>query len=196
MPLFDHQKFYLGAYKKYGKTPQGLCWHSLQSQQLRFEKIYQALPQDLSSYTLIDCGCGFGDFYLYLKQKNNLPKRYIGIEEQKCFVDIASKATSQKIIWGDFLTLPHLSGSIYICSGVLNTLTKFESILFLQKMLQNATSLVVFNFLYQQKKQHHFNVFTQEEILNILKKHRLVYKAVGYLCGDCTIGVQPYPQGR
>jgi len=195
MPRIDHNKFYYNAYKRYGKTPQALCWKDKHSQKERFLQISKALPKDLSSFSLVDCGCGFGDLYHFLQKRNNLPKHYIGIEEQSLFAKIAQKQTQQKIIVGDFLQTSLPEADFYICSGTLNTLTHFESYLFLTKMAQNATQGVIFNFL-SKTDSDHFNALDPKKVKELLAQLRfdIYFYQEGYIQNDCTIAAQPYHQ--
>ena len=66
MPLIDNETFYSSAIEKHGVTAKGLNWASKENQLIRFNKILELLPKDLSELTLIDAGCGFGDFYNFL----------------------------------------------------------------------------------------------------------------------------------
>ena len=82
MPRIDNEKFYTSAIQKHGITAKGVNWISSDTQRIRFKAILEMLPSDLSWITLIDAGCGFGDFFTYLKKKNKLPKKYTGIGEE------------------------------------------------------------------------------------------------------------------
>ena len=74
VPRIDNEKFYTSAIEKFGTTARGVNWASKENQLLRFEAILKLLPKDLSSFTLVDAGCGFGDFCSILKRKNDFPK--------------------------------------------------------------------------------------------------------------------------
>jgi SAM-dependent methyltransferase len=156
---------------------------------LRFEKICEAIKDDIKTATIVDVECGFGDFYLFLKQKNTLPKKYIGIEILKEFADIAKKNTSATIINADFLTLTPIKATYYICSGTLNTLDKFESYLFIQKALKYATKGFVFNFLYGDKESDMYNYISKEELKKLIKGYKIFYKASNYIKNDMTVGI-------
>ena len=71
MSRVDNEKFYTSAIKKHGTSPKGLNWHSKKTQYIRFKTILELLPSDMKNITLVDAGCGFGDFYLYLLKKKN-----------------------------------------------------------------------------------------------------------------------------
>ena len=68
MPRIDNASFYENAIKRYGCTAKGLNWNSKMSQQVRFEVLHELLGDDIVTSKLIDAGCGFGDFYLFLQE--------------------------------------------------------------------------------------------------------------------------------
>jgi len=51
-----------------GRTPQGVDWNSLESQQLRFEVLSTVIAEE-KNFSVLDYGCGFGSMYDYFKQK-------------------------------------------------------------------------------------------------------------------------------
>ena len=73
MARINQKNFYQDNYDTYGVSAQGVAWDSVQTQKRHFSAIISCLG-DVKQDTLVDAGCGFGDFYLYMKEKNNLPK--------------------------------------------------------------------------------------------------------------------------
>lgn len=63
-------------------------WNSLQSQQERFKTLSEI--GDFNSSSILDVGCGFGDFYLFLKEQDVHPKKYVGIDMNPRMIAIAS----------------------------------------------------------------------------------------------------------
>jgi len=165
MPRIDTRKFYKASLKRYAQTPQGVQWHSKDSQRIRFEMILKMLPKDLHNITLVDAGCGFGDFYIYLQQHNITLKKYIGIDCLDFMCTIAQQNTQQQIIHADITTKTKLPvADFYICSGAMNTLTKFESYLFIRNCFTHAKRGFIFNILYGEATSSSYNYFTQEDI--------------------------------
>ena len=80
MPRIDNERFYTSAIEKYGTTARGVNWASKRNQQLRFLEILKLLPDDLSQVSIVDAGCGFGDFYTFLEKKKRVPQSYLGID--------------------------------------------------------------------------------------------------------------------
>ncbi len=189
MPRIDNEKFYKSSIKKYGLSAKGVQWNSLSSQKIRFEIILKMLPKDLHNYTLVDAGCGFGDFYNFLKSKNQLPLKYIGIDTLDEMVQIASKKTSQKIIKADICKDKLIEADYYICSGAMNILDKFETHLFIQNCYNHSKKGFIFNILYGDKESDIYNYMTLLKIKDIARYLELEELKIKtrYLKNDITI---------
>jgi SAM-dependent methyltransferase len=177
--------------KKYAQTPQGVQWHSCYSQEVRFEQIFRMLPCNLTHLSLVDAGCGFGDFYTYLQTRNTLPKKYIGIDSLDFMCSIATRNTQETILHTDILhnhALPY--ADYYICSGALNTLTKFESYLFLHNCYQHATQGIIFNALFGEKTSGIYNYLNTQDIQQLAQKLSPATLSLekNYLPNDITVG--------
>ncbi len=192
MPKIDPEYFYLAALQKYGIDAKALCWNSKEHQYTRFEVIRQALPKELSNITIADAGCGFGDFWLFLKERGEQPKAYIGIESLERFVHIAREKTKQQILYLDILTDTLPNADYYICSGTLNTLTPFESFLFVKKCLDASKEGMVFNFLYGNKESDIYNYLNDAKIEEMLHEFHaeIFFDKTGYIKNDRTIGMR------
>ena len=189
MPRIDNEKFYKSSIKKYGLSAKGVQWNSLSSQKIRFEIILKMLPKDLHNYTLVDAGCGFGDFYNFLKSKNQLPLKYIGIDTLDTMVSIAQKKTSQKIIKADICKDKLIEADYYICSGAMNILDKFETHLFIQNCYKHSKKGFIFNILYGDKESETYNYINMKKIKQIAKhlKVRDIKTSTSYLKSDITV---------
>ena len=62
----DNTKFYETAIKKYGISAQGVQWNSDYSQYKRFEILTSFVEDSMKESSIIDAGCGFGEYYSYL----------------------------------------------------------------------------------------------------------------------------------
>jgi len=190
MPRIDSEAFYKNAIKKHGFTPAGLCWLSYAHQQIRFETICQLLPDNLSTQTIIDAGCGFGDFYTYLQNNGNLPKKYTGIDAIDSMCTIAKEKTSQEILHRD-ITNTELPVSDYvICSGAMNVLTPFETIQFIQNCFKASKKAFIFNILYGENDSETYNYLTQSTLNTIANECNVkdIQLREGYLNADITVG--------
>ena len=187
MPRIDNDKFYLNALKKYGQSAKGLNWHDKYSQIKRFEIITNLLEPDLKeNNTVIDAGCGFADFYLYLSKEHNI--NYTGYEIVDENIKLAKKNSKQRILKKDILTDKLDYSDFYIASGSMNILSRFETYLFIERCFTHAKKGFVFNLPYGKDQSRNFNYFLPQEIKRFAKKFdcKIITKT-GYLPHDFTI---------
>ena len=169
MPKVDNKTFYSSAIEKYGVTAKGVNWHSKESQKLRFEIILEMLPQDLSSYTIADAGCGFGDLYLFMQKKKREPIEYIGIDSLEEMYAIALNNTGCEIVLANICTDLLPSADFYVCSGAMNVLESFETHLFVRNCFSSCRVGFIFNVLHGEKKSQTYNYMTTAEIEQLAK---------------------------
>lgn len=188
MARVDNEMFYKASIKKYGTTHRGVHWLSLYNQQIRFEILLNMID-DIKNSHIADAGCGFGDLYLYMKKYKKLSKGYVGIDALECMVDEAKKRTKQSIIYADICKDELPLADYYLCSGAMNTLTLFETYLFIQNCYNASKKGFVFNILHGDKNSDTYNYLSSNQIKDIAKK--LGVKSVelksGYLDGDITV---------
>jgi SAM-dependent methyltransferase len=187
-----NRTFYLKAYKKYGITARGLNWNDKESQYIRFEIILEFLKDEISKSSLVDAGCGFGDFYLFLQEKNLLPKSYVGIDCMQDFIDIAKqKLPHCAFTCRDILKDELVYADWYVASGSLNILNSFETWIFLEKMLMYAKKGVVFNILEGDKRSENFNYQKKEDIIAYVRSKGFSCKLKSnYLKNDITVEIR------
>ncbi len=197
MPRIDNEKFYISAIQKYGISAKGVNWTSTDTQRVRFKTILAMLPSNLSQFTIIDAGCGFGDFYIYLEKRDKIPKKYIGIDSLPDMHAIASAITGCEIIIAD-ITKDEIPDADYlICSGAMNILEKFETYQFIRNCYISSKNGFIFNILHGQKDCDTYNYMSTEQIEQIAKDLGVtdVKIKTGYLDADITVGffrkVQP-----
>ena len=75
--------------EKYGYSIKSLDYHSKTGQKTRFDIITQVGINDDCS--LLDVGCGFGDYFNYLKQRGIKNVKYNGIDLSDKIVDLAKE---------------------------------------------------------------------------------------------------------
>ena len=187
MPRIDNCKFYTSALKKHRQSARGVNWNSLKNQTLRFDMLLELLPHNIERISLGDAGCGFGDFYTYLKIK---PKEYLGVDSLKKMQKIASNNTQSTIILADITKDRLPTKDYYICSGALSILTSFETHLFIANCYKSSKSGFIFNVLYGDKNSKTYNYMNKQKIETIAKSldvQKIVYKE-GYLEHDITVG--------
>jgi SAM-dependent methyltransferase len=188
MPRIDSEKFYLTSLKKHGQTPQGVQWLSQETQEIRFDAILDMLPQKIRS--LGDAGCGFGDFYFYLKKKNRICEKYIGIDSLHKMCAIAAKKTKQEIIFADITKDSIPFCEYYICSGAMNILNDFETYLFIKNALRASKKAFVFNILNGEEQSNTYNYISKAKIQELAKELQIPKLIINdtYMKNDITVG--------
>ena len=191
MPRIDNEQFYLSALKKYGISAKGVNWLSKQSQEIRFDILLSLLPP-LKEKIIADAGCGFGDFYNYLKTKHAIPKQYIGIDTVIQMCQHAIKNTNDNnttIMHKDILldTLP--KADYYISSGALNILHPYESFVFIRNCFNASNEGFAFNILHGDKQSDTYNYITKKQIDNYAKELNVsnIITKEGYIQSDITV---------
>jgi ubiquinone/menaquinone biosynthesis C-methylase UbiE len=79
---------YKNRFKEHGINVSALASGSTEHQKIRFEALMKV--GDLNNQTILDIGCGFGDFYNYLKE-NGIKAKYVGIDICPPFVDVCKE---------------------------------------------------------------------------------------------------------
>lgn len=184
MKKISNKQFYEKAIKEYGVTAQGVHWNNKYTQYKRFEVITSSI-KDIKNSSLVDVGCGFGEYYNYLEINDKVPKGYIGIDSVKKMIDISKKRFEDKIFLNlDILEDDLITADYYICSGALNILTYNECETFIKKCFQHSKKAFIFNFL----RGLTFNNILKSDIITICEKLGGNIKLEeGYLDNDFTI---------
>jgi SAM-dependent methyltransferase len=180
-----NQLFYKKSIDKYGISSKGVHWKDSYSQYIRFEVIYKLIKDDFTTSTIIDAGCGFGDFYNYILQNSLQCKDYIGIDSLDEMINLSQKRFPQI----DFRVLDIIEDDLpqadyYIASGSLNILNKELFYLFIKRCFEVSKKGFVFNFL----KKRSFNRLSIEEVLGYCSSLTSKIKTKNdYLDNDFTI---------
>ncbi|KAA6185163.1 class I SAM-dependent methyltransferase [Thiohalocapsa marina] len=164
MPRIDVHTFYADCLKQHGATAEGLHYQSASTQQARFNVLSELLPEAVTTMTLVDVGCGFGDFHQFLQQHGRAPRRYVGIDLHEHMVEVARERTGAEILLGDVLTDPLPAADLYLCSGAMNTLTRDETRQFIRRCYQAARIGYIFNLLHGNDRSETFNYRQPAEI--------------------------------
>jgi SAM-dependent methyltransferase len=141
---------YSDRYKKLGYDVKTLGWGTKEQQEYRFS---QSLISDidLNDKEILDLGCGFGDFYTFIKSQNIRIKKYLGCDLNPDLIKEAekiyyrSKEASFKVlnlfeINNDIAPL----GDIGFMFGLLNLnwKEKYDNYEYSKKAITNAYSLI------------------------------------------------------
>lgn len=161
--LQTNQLFYEKAIKEHGISAQGVHWINKSSQYKRFEILHKFIKKYIKNASIVDAGCGFGEFYNYLLEKNIKVKKYIGLD---CYYEMIKKSKKrfpdQCFMEVDILndTLP--IADYYLASGSLNILNKDQFYLFIKRCFEASNKGFAFNFL----KKRSFNNIKIEEVMS------------------------------
>ena len=114
--LLEHNK----RISEFGLTPKAL-WGSEQSQNVRF-KILAELFLTKSNFSVLDLGCGLGDFYKFLLNQGFEKIYYTGIDINNELIEEAQKRYSEEnFILGSVNELPVIEKFDYVvASGIYN----------------------------------------------------------------------------
>ncbi|MBK1647978.1 class I SAM-dependent methyltransferase [Rhabdochromatium marinum] len=190
MPRVDTHEFYQAAIDQHGATAEGVHWNSRYTQERRFDVLRALLPTDLSALTLVDAGCGFGDLYGYLAKDGARPGRYIGLDALENMVRVARERTGAEIHQLDALTDPLPSADYYLCSGAMNTLTKYETYCFIERCFAASRCGFIFNLLRGVDDSAVFNCRHPDEIREWAEQlGAAVSFREGYLHGDFSVAM-------
>ncbi len=132
------------------QAPEALGWRDDHSQSRRFEAI--AACADFEGASVLDIGCGKGDFKRYLDARFS-EVRYLGIDLVPDFIDAARRAHGDNpqavFMQGDFNTLPLPRADIVVASGVLGyrSANPRYACQAIARMFAASRSQLIFNFL-------------------------------------------------
>lgn len=76
--------------RKFGRDVRTLGWGTRDQQWTRFEATLYGLPH-LHGKTILDIGCGFGDYLSFLREKGIYPSKYIGWDLNPELIEEAKK---------------------------------------------------------------------------------------------------------
>jgi SAM-dependent methyltransferase len=190
MPRVDTHSFYHQAMNQHGITAGGVHWNSRYTQECRFDALRTLLPADLSTITLVDVGCGFGDLMLYLARNGDQPAHYLGVDTLEAMVKIARERTGAEIRQLDALADPLPEADYYLCSGAMNTLTKDETFCFIKRCFTASRQGFVFNLLRGADDSEVFNCRQPAEIATLgAQLGAEVRFREGYLHGDFSVAL-------
>ena len=185
MKLPTNNEFYSESIKEFGISAQGVRWNNKHSQYKRFEAITKRIKKNLAISTIVDVGCGFGEYLSYLKTNKKSAMKYIGIDCEKDMVNICKKRFPTEVFHELNVLKDELPYADYfICSGALNILEHNEIDIFISKCFKQSSKGFIFNAL----KDLTFNKIKQSEIIDICKKYsQNISVFEGYLENDFTI---------
>lgn len=144
-----NRRYYEKRYEEFGATVRALDWGSEESQQLRFKVLSEVT--DLSDKSLLDVGCGLGDFYGWLRG-HEFHHGYTGIDLSSNFIEEArDRFPSGTFLQGGFPgKVPEGRYDVIVASGIFTYRPKSGIPYFrmmVEEMFHRCTEAVAFNVL-------------------------------------------------
>jgi SAM-dependent methyltransferase len=142
---------YREAVERHGAGFEATLWHSVEAQALRFDVMIGLL--DLEGRTVLDAGCGQGDFAARLLERGVAFARYVGVDALPEMVEAARERRLERceFICRDAVADPAVlrtGAPDYVCiSGTLNTMDEPTARRLVGAAFEAAARAVVFNFL-------------------------------------------------
>ncbi|MFZ5970311.1 MAG: GNAT family N-acetyltransferase [Bacteroidota bacterium] len=154
-------RLYANLLEKYGNDVRSLNWGSVDSQHKRFEVL--ASIGDLQGKSILDVGCGLGDFYSWLKQRGK-DVDYYGIDITPQMVERArQKYPKGTFETGSILEVHFSQDFDYVFASGIFYLRNFEPEKFLhnsiRKMFANCRLGLGFNSLSRWADSYEENEF-------------------------------------
>ncbi len=148
-------------------SPLAVSWNTLESQKLRFKILTKIIPDQQKQYTLLDVGCGLGDYLDYLQEAGYNNINYTGLDLMPEMIAGAKKKKHQnKFIQGNFLEQIELEqADLIISSGTLNIMTvpRFEHKKIIEKFIVKAYALAKLGFAFNLLSRHGEQDFERDE---------------------------------
>ncbi len=178
------KEIYSNLFKKNKNSYLSLNWGSIESQELRFKILTEIA--NLDSKSILDVGCGLGDFYNWLK-RNKYNLDYFGVDITPEFIRTAEKEYGKDLfICEDFISSDFFQkeGYDYIFSSgifatyIENPLDTYHK--YITKMWNIAKRGVAFNSLSDWSENKEKNEYYADpyEIINICRTltEKIVFK--------------------
>ena len=73
----------------HGNSPLSLGWSDETQQYLRFARFLDVMLRHNQPYSVLDVGCGFGDFARFLEESKTPPKFYTGLDINNDLLEVA-----------------------------------------------------------------------------------------------------------
>ena len=150
--IFNYIKnYYDELVEKYQYNTKSLDYGKANSQKKKFSQFKRFFP--INNLSILDIGCGFGDFYRYSKE-NNLDIQYQGFEINQSIINLAKRIDpSVNIINYNIINDPidqEPTHDICIANGIfylLGTDSRNIMIEIVKKMFTRSKKAVIFNSL-------------------------------------------------
>ncbi len=160
------KKYYNKKFELFGNSIKTIGWSNRKDQYLRFEKL--VYNYNFKNKTILDVGCGFGDFYKYLILKKRTNFQYIGLDiSEKILIEAKNKIKKSNVTFinSDLLNFKHNKIDYSVSSGALTYEFKNSNEYakkIIKKMYEISNISCSINFMstycdYKLKKNQHYS---------------------------------------
>lgn len=145
-------KPYEDAVETHGGTFEATLWCSKQGQLSRFKTFATSI--NFTDTTIVDVGCGIGDFAAFLIDSNISFQSYLGVDAMEEMIKSAKERTLPKCSFetGDVVIDERFfkNADWLIFSGTLNAMNQKEALVLITHAFHSCRVGVAFNFLSNQ----------------------------------------------
>ncbi len=147
----DYLKPYQEAVEAHGGTFDATLWRSKEGQALRFKVFCDFI--DFNDCSILDVGCGIGDFADYLVKRDVSFSTFHGVDAMEAMVKTAMNRNLAKSTFttADVLRTPNFFRGDWITfSGTLNAMDETAAMKLIDDAFDASSKGVAFNFLSNQ----------------------------------------------
>lgn len=179
-----------------GNSISAVGWYSRKTQWRRFDIL--ASDGFIPGATLLDVGCGLGDWVDYQKRSALPPIRYTGIDLSSGMLEIARRRFPNEIFQQNSFFSYTAQTDYLIASGTFNRSVP-NPIAYISSVIQHGTSLTIIRFSFNllintpknTGKSDEFMYFDPQDILRLKPADWNMGVTTGYLNNDFTIHLTP-----
>ncbi len=137
--------YYTDLLTTYGLDARSLDWGSADTQRARFAVLASVCR--LAGRSVLDVGCGLGDFYAYLRQQD-IETTYTGLDLTPAMIDRARERFPQvRLHTGNLLEYDGPGADVVVASGLFAFVNLAQVVPMLQRMVALCGVAVACNFL-------------------------------------------------
>ena len=183
--------------KIHGVSPLALGWSDKSQQYLRFNRFYKYIERYMQTYSIMDVGCGFGDFASFLESKENPPFQYTGIDINEELIQkaqIKGYSFRCKYYCANILdnyelgNEENIRASIVMSAGLFNynfhnSIELMHGFLYsmIDRMLELSEKYVMIDFIPDKRidtyrPESYIAQYSIQSLEDYLRKHKLDYK--------------------
>ncbi len=189
----DYLKPYAHALDKFGGTFEATLWRSQKGQEKRFRIFIEEI--DFTNQTIVDVGCGIGDFASFLIQQKTSFTSLIGVDALEKMITTATKRNLPNCTFTTadvFHDQTTFDADWILFSGTLNTLDEDEAIKLVHAAYEKCSKGVAFNFLSDQSGRNP----ESEDLLPAKRFNTLKMLSIGFDLTPKLMFTQTYLDGH